>query len=88
MNIIEDDTQNMDKLLNEKNNLITKKYKFIQYVKDIENQIKEQEFKIAKFCSNTNNGHKWITEREDGPYGERFTYCERCRVDYYGNYFH
>ena len=33
------------------------------------------------FCQKT-FGHDLYSEREDGPYGERYTYCTRCNYNY------
>ena len=51
--------------------------------------MEETKKQIAKLClKENNNDHTWTTEREDGPYGERFTFCEKCGIDYYGGQFH
>jgi len=41
---------------------------------------------IKKQC--IKNGHKWVTEREKGPYGEKFTFCKLCKIKLYGNSFY
>jgi hypothetical protein len=45
---------------------------------------KKLEFKrieiIKKNCININNNHKWITKREKGPYGEKYTFCKFCNI--------
>ena len=45
---------------------------------------KKLEFKrieiIKKNCININNSHKWITKREKGPYGEKYTFCKFCNI--------
>ena len=40
---------------------------------------------ISEKCKKINGSHDWISEREDGMYGEIFTYCKHCRVDRYNN---
>ena len=51
---------------------------YIEKVKNIEQQIENIQTQIYKLCNIKNNGHKWIREREEGPYGETFFYCEYC----------
>jgi len=34
--------------------------------------------KIHNTCFNIKDGHTMVTEREDGIYGELYTYCSRC----------
>ncbi len=69
----------MDKdLYQQKDELIELKYKYIAKVKNIEQQIENIQTQIYKLCIIKNNGHKWIREREEGPYGETFFYCEYC----------
>ena len=80
--------QEIEDLKNQQNLLIQQKYEYVEKIKEIEKNIKQKGYEIANTCKNKDDGHKWISEREEGPYGERFTYCEKCRVDYYGNYFH
>ena len=46
----------------------------------------EKKSLIEKQC--IENGHKWITEREKGPYGEKFTFCKLCKINLYGNSFY
>lgn len=45
-------------------------------LKDINIQLSSLERKHIKACEEM--GHDLHTEREQGPYGERFTYCSRC----------
>ena len=78
----------MDKLNNEKQKLLSEKSNYLDIIKQIEKEILEKEKQIANTCKIENGGHKWISEREDGPYGERYTFCERCKIDYYGGYMH
>ena len=63
----------------QKNELIELKYDYINKIKKIEEQIQNIQNQIYKDCAIKNNGHKWIRERESGPYGETFFYCEYCR---------
>lgn len=69
----------MDKdLYQQKDELIELKYKYIEKIKSIEQQVEYIQTQIYKQCVVKNNGHKWIREREEGPYGETFIYCEYC----------
>ena len=54
----------------------------------MEKDINKKNYEIANLCKIENNGHKWITERETGPYGEKITYCKICKIDLYQNSFH
>ena len=76
--------------LKEKINLLrNKKFEYLSKVQNIEKQMEETKKQIAKLClKENNNDHKWTTERDDGPYGERFTFCEKCGIDYYDGQFH
>lgn len=75
-------------LNNEKQQLIKDKTNYLTMVKNIEKEIENKEREISRICKSVNNGHKWITERESGLYGENFTFCQQCKIDYYGGYFH
>tara|TARA_B100000424_G_C22716918_1_gene389727 strand:+ start:455 stop:676 length:222 start_codon:yes stop_codon:yes gene_type:complete len=65
-------------LLQQKDELIELKYEYAEKIRSIEQQIENIQRQIYKQCVVKNNGHKWIREREDGPYGETFFYCEYC----------
>ena len=65
----------MDKILNEKKNLIKEKYNIKSRLEVIEKRLEEIQNNIINNCN-----HEWITEREDCMYGERFTYCKKCSV--------
>ncbi len=65
----------MDKILNEKKNLIKEKYNIKSRLEVIEKRLEEIQDNIINNCD-----HEWITEREDCMYGERFTYCKKCGV--------
>ena len=45
-------------------------------LKDINNKLSNLKLKHIEACGDM--GHDLHTEREQGPYGERFTYCSRC----------
>ena len=54
------------------------KHEYIQKIDNLQHTIRMLEEKKSFFCHST-GGHKWITERESGMYGELFTYCEKCK---------
>lgn len=72
----------------EKNKLMNDKINYLRMIKTIEKEIENKEIEISRICKSVNNGHEWVTERESGPYGESFTFCKKCKIDYYGGYFH
>lgn len=89
MNTTLDNNENLfNNLLNEKKQLIIDQYDQINKLELIKKNIIKKNYEIANMCKKINNGHIWITEREEGPYGERFTYCKICNIDYNGDYFH
>ena len=47
--------------------------------------IKEVNCLISKKCLDKNGKHEWKSEREEGLYGERYTFCKHCKVDAYDN---
>ena len=77
-----------DEILNKKNELVREKYELIKKLKLIEEEITSKKNDIAKLCKTINNGHKWITVRENGLYGEKFTFCKFCKINLYGNSFY
>lgn len=77
------------KLLTEKKELLYLHKKNLEsQLKKTENDIQYNLMQISMECSRVNNGHIWITEREEGPYGERFTYCKVCKINNYLDYHH
>lgn len=60
--------------------LIKEKREYIQKIDYLQHSIRALEEKKAFFCHSM-GGHKWIHEREDGIYGESFTYCEICKKE-------
>jgi hypothetical protein len=65
----------MDKIFNEKNELVKEKYDLLKKLKIIEKRIKELDITIINNCE-----HEWIREREEGIYGETFTKCIKCNI--------
>tara|TARA_B100000161_G_C33360569_1_gene328746 strand:+ start:245 stop:454 length:210 start_codon:yes stop_codon:yes gene_type:complete len=61
---------------NEIDKLYREKYDMINKLKKIEEKIKVLEKERIASCN-----HKWVTEREQGIYGNKFTYCEHCKVN-------
>tara|TARA_B100000161_G_C33406979_1_gene349153 strand:+ start:137 stop:439 length:303 start_codon:yes stop_codon:yes gene_type:complete len=91
--IIENDDIDLDDYMNidlekYRKDLYAKMYNYEKMAKKKKEEIKEINKLIAKKCKET-KGHKWVSEREPYMYGERFTYCEYCRTDYYNHaYYH
>ena len=48
----------------------------------INDKIYQYKRRLIEDCRNSDTGHIWKTEREDGPYGEKFTWCSRCNCCY------
>jgi len=83
-NIKLDDYMDID--LNQyKRDLIDKKYEYQMKIKRMDQLINETNNLIAKKCKKNNKEHKWVTEREPCMYGEKYTYCQNCKVDLYDN---
>ena len=55
------------------NNLIQEKFRCEEIIKKNNFTIEKLKEKKIKYCN-----HDLKVEREDGPYGERFTYCTKC----------
>ena len=53
----------------------------------IKDKIKKTNNLISKKCIHQNEKHVWITEREPCMYGEKYTYCKNCRVDYHDRFY-
>ena len=67
----------MEELKIEKENLLFLKDELSEKIHNVENKINIVQQKIYNYCKKT-SGHKIIREREEGPYGETFYYCELC----------
>lgn len=52
---------------------------YMRKIEYIQQQMNELEKNKQLYCKRT-MGHKWKTEREEGIYGELFTYCETCNL--------
>ena len=78
----------MESLLTKKQRLIKEKNDLIKQLEIVKKEIVDNNFDISKQCKKDNNGHNWVNEREEGLYGERYTFCSECGIDYYGDYFH
>lgn len=72
----------MDKLLKQQEEIILKKEEILKLLEDIKKMEIQNKYKIYDLCKK-NTGHKIISEREQGPYGAIFRYCELCGMDYY-----
>lgn len=73
-------TKSIDQYEIQINNLINEKYEYIKHIDFLQYSIKELQKKKQLFCYST-GGHKWVTEKENGIYGEIFTYCEKCKKE-------
>lgn len=73
----------MEKLVEKRELLVKKRLETERLLQNIKQDILNTNYAISKNCT-----HKWITEIEEGPYGERFTFCEKCRISNYGDYHH
>jgi hypothetical protein len=71
----------MNELENEIIDLYNLKDDYKNKIVLIENKIKNLQNQIYKNCEIKNNGHKWISEKETGPYGMTFHYCELCNYE-------
>lgn len=72
----------LDQYENKINNLINEKREYMKKIDFLQHSINELREKKQFFCYST-GGHKWVTEREGGIYGELFTYCEKCKKEGY-----
>ena len=54
------------------------KSEYEQKIRDIHIEVQDEKNRLYIECSTMHGGHELVTEREQGPYGERFTYCKRC----------
>lgn len=71
----------MDELKKKKEKLMNMRTNLQKELNEINEQILNVDFKIIQECGKT-TGHEFVTERELGIYGERFTWCRNCN---YGN---
>ena len=51
-------------------------------MKLLSSKIKIMDNIIIQNCENSITGHNWITKREQCMYGEKFTHCKNCGVDF------
>lgn len=68
-----------------KSSLYTEKRDYENRISLINKKLKEANVLISKKCIKINGSHEWISEREPGLYGEKFTYCKKCHVDIYND---
>ena len=54
------------------------KCEYEQKIRDIYIEIQDEKNMLYTECISLHGEHDLVTEREQGPYGERFTYCKRC----------
>ena len=65
----------MDEINKNLKELIKLKYEYQNKLNNIEKVIRKLETDKINICR-----HEWVTEREYGMYGERYTYCKFCRI--------
>lgn len=70
--VIDEYNHTIDEMKKEKE-MYERKIEYFQQQIDEINKNKQQ------YCKRT-GGHTWKTEREQGLYGELFTYCEICKL--------
>ena len=68
-----------------KSSLYILKSKHENEISIIKYKLKKTNVMISEKCKKINGSHDWISEREDGMYGEIFSHCKHCRVDRYNN---
>lgn len=71
----------MEELKKKQQELLKLKSELLQKINDIDEKLLNNRFRIIEECGKT-TGHEFVTERELGMYGERFTWCKHCD---YGN---
>ena len=69
----------MEKVFERKKALVLEKHELQKRLKQIELTLEDLQITIENNCK-----HEWITKREEGIYGERYTICKNC--DAYRNY--
>ena len=72
----------MENLLKKQDEIALKKAEILKLLEDIKRLEIENKNNIYDLCKK-NTGHKIISEREQGPYGAIFRYCELCGYEYY-----
>lgn len=55
------------------------KDEYMKMIKNIDSNIVRLTKSKHLFCYST-GGHDWITESEDGPYGDTYRYCSKCNM--------
>ena len=79
---LEDDYKDIN-LIEYKEFLTSKILEYEKHIKKLKEEVKSTNFYIAKKCEDENKEHEWVSEREPVLYGERYTFCKECGVDYY-----
>ena len=47
-------------------------------INKLQNQLNNKKKELLNACSHPNK----IRKREDGPYGERYWYCDKCKLEF------
>lgn len=53
-------------------------YKTKRYLEELQEKLALTTYDIRENCIHHHKNHDWISERESGPYGERFFTCKHC----------
>ena len=65
----------MEKVFESKKALVLEKHELQKRLKQIELTLEDLQITIVNNCI-----HEWVTKREEGMYGERYTICKKCGV--------
>ena len=71
----------MESLKTYKQSLIHERDEYYRRIEELNAKIKFAEKQMYEECSKEDGGHDWVSERESGPYGQRYKYCKRCKKE-------
>ena len=71
----------MESLTTYKQGLIHERSEYYRRIKELDAKIKFAEEQVYEECLKEHGGHVWVSEREAGPYGQRYRYCKHCRIE-------
>lgn len=69
---------NIETIKNDINNIRKELNYALHTVKTLESNLNEKKNLLLNTCPHTNK----IRKREDGPYGERYWYCDCCKLEF------
>ena len=70
-----------NELLKKRETFYSEMYELKRYLEVIKQKIELTELDITRNCIKHNKEHNWISERESGPYGDRFFTCVYCNTE-------